>query len=258
MQTHVVFSHANGLPAKSYQKFLNNLDRFPLEYINAYGMGTFPIDTNWRSSVDELIDFVERKFSRPVIALGHSFGGVIGLFAASLRPELFEQVISIDPPLFGKKKRWAIGLTRLMGIEKLIFPFSEMARTRRSSFHSKIEALEYFQKKSFFKKFDPRCLKDYVEHGLTKTVKGFELTIPTQVETDIFKKMPCFFIPRLSEIKPCTILYATAQGMSFDKNDLEWLQKSIKHVRLIPYQGGHMAPFENPELMATLVNDLIP
>ena len=257
MKTNVVFSHANGFPAKSYRQFLNFLEGTYLKYINIYGMGKFPIDVNWRSSVHELIDFVEREFSGPVTALGHSFGGAISILAAALRPELFDQVIAIDPPLFAKKKRWAIGIMRLISMEEWVFPLSQMAKIRRSYFHSRAEALEYFQGKSFFKKFHPECLKDYIKYGLTEVGEGFELTIPAQMESDIFRLIPCFFIPNLSQIKSCTILYATIRTQAFNQNDLEWLQKNIKHIRMMPCAVSHMAPFENPQLMAKLVNDIV-
>ncbi|MCY4643161.1 MAG: alpha/beta hydrolase [Bacteriovoracales bacterium] len=254
----IVFSHANGFPAKSYKTFFEYFDGFHIKYIEAYGKSTYPIDRNWHSSARELIDFVEKNFSSPVTALGHSFGGAVSLFACAQRPDLFDKVVVIEPPLFGPGKRWPIGLLRLINLHHLLFPLPRWAKRRRNSFPSTEEAVAYFQKRPLFKNFDPRCLQDYAQAGLVKEKEGDELGlfIPRELESGIFDTMPCFFLPKMSKMKPTTILYAKSL-LSYKRDDLRWFKKAISPLWLFPYDGGHMAPLEHPERIAKLVMEIM-
>ena len=256
MSRPIVFSHANGFPARSYRKFFHCLRKGPINHINIYGAGKFPIGVNWRGATDELIDFTERNFQQPVIALGHSFGAAISLFAAARRPELFEQIIAVDPPLFGKRKRWPVGLMRLLGVDDYGYPLPLMAQKRRNIFDSKHQALEYFKQKPLFKRFDPQCLEDYVQHALIKRANRFELAISPEMESNIFRFFPCFFFPQLTQLKSSNILYST-NPPHFDQHDLAWLQKHLPSVNLMPYDGGHLAMLEAPMAMARSIACLL-
>ena len=52
--------------------------------------------------VDQVIDSIVRQAKgRKVIGLGHSLGSVLTLMASFRRPELFSQVIMLDPSYSG-------------------------------------------------------------------------------------------------------------------------------------------------------------
>jgi pimeloyl-ACP methyl ester carboxylesterase len=62
------------------------------------GFGNLPpIETPWLSSIkDQVLKYVkEKKLKKPVL-LGHSLGGTLSLWLASLEPNLFKKVIAVD------------------------------------------------------------------------------------------------------------------------------------------------------------------
>ncbi len=253
----MVFSHGNGFPSSSYQQLFKYLDAFAINYIDTYGTGAYPINLNWENSILEITDFIERNYEEPVLAVGHSFGGVISILAASRRPELFKQVIAIDPPLFGIIKRYVIGALRVFGEEGRVFKEPMLARRRRDKFKSKEEALEYFKEKAFFKRFDPKALEDYVNYGLVEDGEGgFKLKIPKLIEEQIFKYMPCFLSSERFDAEKVTFLYGDRKG-AHDSKDIFWLKWMLKGAKFKEYSGSHMIPFENPKGCGDLIKSAI-
>ena len=251
----VLFSHANGFPPKVYREFLNHLEEEGFQ-INAIDL--HQEKTNWYALTQKLISFVEDNSSPPIAAIGHSLGGVLSLFALALRPKLFNQVIAIDPPFLGAKERWILGSLRLLGLMDLAFSLPAKAKKRKNHFSSREDALTYFQGKAFFKNFHPSCLKDYTQYGLAPTNDGhFELVVPPHIEEGIFRSIPCFFLPRLSKTSRATVLYACPQGTPYNKGGVRWMAKALGSNPLIPYDGGHMAPLEQPEFMAKIIGQLL-
>ena len=58
---------------------------------------------DWRSMIDHLVESVQewnKMSSAPLIGLGHSFGGAMLCCAAGRRPDLFQKLVIVDPPMF--------------------------------------------------------------------------------------------------------------------------------------------------------------
>ncbi|WP_426741489.1 alpha/beta fold hydrolase, partial [Pseudomonas aeruginosa] len=62
------------------------------------------VGENWYNLVTEIIASIKRQAGQPVIAVGHSLGGVLSLLAAIEQPQLFKAVIMLDSPLIGAFK----------------------------------------------------------------------------------------------------------------------------------------------------------
>ena len=85
MKTALHFTHANGIPAHSYQQFFKHFkDDFELKAIPMIAMDAqYPINHDWRYLVDQIIDDIEQQFDgRKVVGLGHSFGSLLTLMSA--------------------------------------------------------------------------------------------------------------------------------------------------------------------------------
>src|SRR5437870_13259241 len=97
------FAHGNGFPSPCYRQLLEGLEgRYDCSYIDRIGHNPqFPVTENWPFLIDEVIDSVNRQAGQPVIAVGHSLGGVLSLLAAIKEPTLFKAVIMLDSPLLG-------------------------------------------------------------------------------------------------------------------------------------------------------------
>ncbi len=248
------FSHANGFPAKSYDYFFSHLPYTEIDSINTMGHSNYPIRRNLSFLRDELIEYISRNNQEPIIGVGHSSGGAATLFAAAKRPELFEQVILIDPVALGGRKRFAIELSKKMGLWKRFSPVNKASK-RRNQFKDHEEASDYYSQKALFKNFHPNSYKHYIEHGLKLVDEGYELVFSPQVEAEIFNNVPTHIPKDLSQVKG-TILYAKYSNI-FGQSDINWWKKKHPHFDLICFDGYHLFPFEQPEAAAKAINQII-
>ena len=205
---------------------------------------------------DELIEDIEKRGSGPVWGVGHSLGGVITLWASVLRPDLFQEIILLDPPLMGWKRRLFTRIFSPIGLLDRMVPIIRNARNRRKDFSSREEAFEYWQPKPFFKNFDPKAFRDYVEHGLKENNDGtFELVISPKLEAQIFTTSPrSLNFGNIST--PCHYVYAQNRGVLIG-NEIEEHKKRWPMMTFIPYAGSHMFPLEEPEKVGELIRNLI-
>jgi len=250
------FSHANGFPAPSYHCMLQNIKADKINYVQAFGLGDYNIKNNWQPLVDELIASIEANFAEPVVGLGHSLGAVLTLKAAYKRPDLFQHLILMEPPLFTPLKRWVVaGLVALNMLEKMPHPANK-SKLRRTHFESKEQALAYFKPKGLFRNTKEDCLKNYVEYGLKESPNGgVELFIPRPLEYKIFVTMP-LSIPTKKLKVPVDFLYSNKfEAMS--PKDFKWVKRTFSHFNFIEMDGGHIFPFEMPEQTAEIINKII-
>jgi pimeloyl-ACP methyl ester carboxylesterase len=248
------FSHANGFPANSYEYFFSHLDDVNIDFINTMGHAGYENKKNLSFLRDELIDHISHHNDQAVVGMGHSSGAAATLFAAAKRPELFEQIILIDPITLGIRKRLAIEFSRKVGLWNRYSP-AKKARNRRFQFKDRQEAFEYYQQKPLFKHFHASSYQSYIEHGLTQTAEQFELTFSPLVEADIFSHVPTLIPKDLSKVK-ATIIYAKNSNI-FGQSDINWWKKNHPHFELICFDGYHLFPFELPEQAAQEVNRLL-
>ena len=111
------FAHANGVPALVYSKLFDLLkEQYDVIYTPIIGSDhRYPITNDWTCLADQVIDsIVQQAQGRKVIALGHSLGAVLSLLASNKRPELFEQVILLDPPLIVGKASFVMMLMKYL------------------------------------------------------------------------------------------------------------------------------------------------
>ncbi|MFT5451835.1 MAG: pimeloyl-ACP methyl ester carboxylesterase [Enterobacterales bacterium] len=249
--TSIQFSHANGFPTKTYEYLFSMLKTKDIHFINTMGH----IESTYKQDLihlqEELIQDIEQRNNGPVIGIGHSSGAAATLLAAAKRPDLFKEVILLDPVLLGRKKRFGIDLMKKLGLWAR-FSLTQKAKRRRVYFKDKQQAYDYFKNKSLFKKFHPKCFDSYIEHGLKPSIEGVELSFSTQVEADIFTHVPTKIPKNLSNIKG-TIIYGLDSDV-FEKADVAWWTKTFPEFAMIAYPGKHLFPFEQPEETAELIN----
>jgi pimeloyl-ACP methyl ester carboxylesterase len=252
--SNVQFSHANGFPAKTYEYLFSMLNSDDIHYINTMGH----IESAYKQDLihlqDELIQDIEQRNQGAVIGIGHSSGAAATLLAAAKRPELFEQVILLDPIIFSRRKRLGIGLMKKLGLLDILGP-TKKAKRRRVYFKDKQHAYDYFKSKTLFKNFHPKCYDSYIEHGLKASVEGVELSFSAQAEADIFSNVPTKIPKNLSDIKG-TIIYGLDSN-TFHKEDVVWWTKNFPEFTMKAFPGEHLFPLERPDETAELINKYI-
>lgn len=184
MKPLIHFAHANGVPSKVYQKLFDQLkDQYDVIYVAEIGTDKrYPITHGWTYLVDQIIDsIVQQAQGRKVIGLGHSLGSVLTLIAAYRRPELFSQVIMLDPPLIIGKASFVFHLAKIFK-PKLVDKITPagLSVRRRDHWESREQAAELLGSRGFYQHFDADCFQAYIDHALTHDPQrgGVTLTIP--------------------------------------------------------------------------------
>jgi pimeloyl-ACP methyl ester carboxylesterase len=256
---HIHFSHANGIPARTYQCFFDHLAPHQLHYLPVLGEGVYRIRRSWWPLADELIAEVERLGHPPVVGLGHSLGAVTTLMAAQRRPDLFERVILMDPPLLPWSIRRIIRLISPLGpgCRGRFFPLAKGAMRRKDRFESRAEAQAYWGRKAFFKGFHPPCFEAYVEHGLQPNGQGgLTLRIPKELEARVFATTP-HRLPTGPIDTPIHYLYATGRGSIYELGGFAGTMRHYPHIDFVRVEEGHMFPLEKPQATAEMVKALV-
>jgi pimeloyl-ACP methyl ester carboxylesterase len=263
--TRINFVHGNGFPSGSYQTLFSYLPAdTDVLALDKYGHDhNFPVNNNWQSQVDELVEFVKshQKIDsngepEKVICLGHSFGGVLSFIACCQYPSLFKGLIMLDPPVL-------TGITalvaRLIKKTRWIDQFSPAGKSkvRRTHWPLGADVGQSFSKRKLFSNFDKRCLDDYIKHGIVENNERLELRFDARIETKVFRNMPSNLARYKNKLTvPAALVYGESTDVvphHFFK-DFSRLNKNIK---LKTIAGTHMFPLESPEKTAKLIIDLI-
>lgn len=260
MKPVIYFAHGNGFPSLVYRKLLdhfkNNYDVFAIEKIGHDD--DYPITDNWIYLVDELISDIERQTDKPVIAVGHSMGGVLCYMASVKRPDLFRGIIALDSFFVGKLKLKLLYWAKKIGwIEKLT-PAGR-TKNRRNYWKSKAEIKTYLQSKAFFKRFDPDCLNDYIKHGTKQDKEGYYLEFNREREYLIYCTLPDafhLFEHKKNRLKIPTIMIYGEQSEMLSAMDIRAAQK-LYHMQCYSTPGSHMFPLEYPIECAKKIHGII-
>ncbi|ASP39743.1 alpha/beta hydrolase [Bacterioplanes sanyensis] len=256
MKPIIHFSHANGFPAGAYQHVLAPLAAHAtIRSIDRLGHHpNYPVTNNWEHLERELLEYFERHYATPVIAVGHSLGGVLSYMVARRRPDLVAGLIMLDSPLLTPWQSRGLRLLKSLGLSDRVTP---AARTegRRTRWPDQDSALAYFRSKSLMKRFDDTCLRHYVEAGTQPCDDGVCLSYDPDVEMKIYRTIP----DNLSNAAPLEMPAAVVAGKQSNvlrPVNARYMQaKAAMQVEWLP--GSHMFPFEQPQATAQLIQRLL-
>lgn len=254
----LLFSHANGFPAGSYKKVFDLLaGDFKIDAIDRLGHNeAYPINENWTNLADELIAHIQKHHSQPIIAVGHSLGGIVSFIAAHRSPELFKGLIMLEPPLIRGVTAGLFYMVKKMGMVDGVTPASA-SKGRREHFSNQQEAVDFFATKKLFRHFDPQCLRDYVEAGTRPAPKGgVELSYSVSAEVEVFRTTP-HNLDSYKKKNLCPAILVKGLQSPLTKS---WIINGFakKHgIKLETIQGGHLFPLEYPEETALFLRKTI-
>ena len=262
MKPLIHFAHANGVPSLVYQKLFDLLkDDYDVIYVSLLGPDKrYPIDNHWVSLTNQVIDsIVQQAKGRKVIGLGHSLGSVLTFQAALKCPELFEQVIMLDPPLIMGKAGFALQLAKTFRLKVLdkMSPAGLSVR-RRDHWDSREQAAELLRPKGFYKDFDADCFQAYIDYALTDdhVRGGVELTIPKLDEVNIFRTNPSLWW--LPQVKPKVSMHlVVAEQSPFLPHKFPQQVEKKFGIPFTITPGGHMFPLEHPVEVVQMIKQLI-
>lgn len=259
------FAHANGIPSRTYQCLFEQLsDAFDIVYIPALGVDpSYPVDNHWQQLTQQVIDSVQYHLAQrgqtKVIGLGHSLGALCTLQASYQAPQLFSQVIILDPPLihgyYSMALHWAKRFSPSL-VDRLT-PAGLSSR-RRDTWASRDEAYQHLRQKAFYQDFDERCFNDFIKYGLKDTPDGqVTLTIPKDVEVAVFRTNPSRYWKTPNHPPAVPAKQIIGQDSLFIKRGFPQLVKQRMGIDYEVHKGGHMFPLEYPDSTVARIKAMI-
>ena len=248
----IFFAHATGFQGSMYRQFFKNFERsFDVLFFENFGRNpNYPIVDNWSNQAIEVANFLKGK-ETPVIGVGHSMGGILNLLAASQNPGLFKLLVLLDSPIMMGALGVFLKLSKLIGLVESMSP-AKKSRNRKDRWKDRQEAAAYFQNNSFFKKFSPECLEDYLEFGLKEEAGSVTLSIPVKEECSLFNSTPHNLDFLATENLPPIIYCQANRRVVTSQSSINRFVKKFKAQRFL-IEGGHMFPMERPESSSEIV-----
>ncbi len=258
----LVFCHANGFPAGTYEVLFKAWQQAGWRVLAPQKLGhdpDFKVTSNWPHLRDELLAFIRREADGgPVVLAGHSMGGYMSLLAASRAPALVSAVVMLDAPIVAGWRRHGFRVLKATGLIRRGGP-GRISRKRRQHWPSLEAVREHLAPKRAFAAWDPRCFEDYLRHGFEPAPGGgVQLVFRRDVETRIYDTLPHHVEPLLARHPlRCPVAYvAGTHSPESAQLGLRFVRRLAgRHWRSI--EGGHLFPMERPEETAALVLQLL-
>lgn len=252
-----IFYSANGFPLGTYSEFLKQLTpTYKLTCLSPRAcwpnIGDPPRQINWEEYADDLIDFMDQKFNKPIVAIGHSQGATAIVIAASKRPDLFKSLVLIEPA----------SISTLMAFLVKRIPYS--LKKYFQPFKSGLEKQDIWESKEAFfddckinrayRRINEKVLHDFVKYGLKPTDNGkFRLSYSAKWEASNYTLAPSIW-KYLRKIKiPIQVIAGKPSLFFTNKVRAKWSRRSSNSSLEVNEKFGHLFPLEAPEICAEMV-----
>ena len=256
----IIFSHANSFPASTYGLLFASLRArgYRVEALEKFGHDPqYPVSNNWPHQVRQLADFATATVERhgePAFLVGHSFGGFLSLMAAAQHPQLARGVLLLDSPLVGGWRATTLGAFKRVRMVESVSP-GKISRRRRQHWPSQQAALEHFQGKKAFARWDPQVLQDYIAHGMVDDGDGKRvLSFDRAVETAIYNTLPDHLesLLRRHPLK-CPVAFIGGTHSAEIRQVGMAMTEKVTQGRTMMLDGSHLFPMEKPLATAAAI-----
>jgi pimeloyl-ACP methyl ester carboxylesterase len=258
MAARIIFSHGNSFPASTYKVMLDSLRQrgFAVDAVEMYGHDPqYPVTNNWPHLVQQLADFAREKQGdgEPAFLVGHSLGGILSLMCAARHPELARGVVLIDSPVIGGWRATTLGLAKRTPLIGSLSP-GRISQKRRNHWPNAEAALENFQHKKAFARWDLQVLRDYIAHGTHDENGQRVLSFDRDVETAIYNSLPHKLDSLLKRhpLKCPAAFIGGTHSAEMRQAGMELTQQVVKG-RMMMLDGSHLVPMEKPLATAAAI-----
>lgn len=253
---------ANGFPPETYRPLLRAFSG-SYRVISLPPRALWPDEPvperlrQWDAVADDLLGGLHEHALSGVIAIGHSFGGVASLIAATREPERFRALCLLDPTIF--PPAWLEGMERMQQDGSIHeFPLAQAARRRRRVFESAEAAFRQFRSKALFQDWPDEAVRIYAETGTHPLPdgSGVELVWPPEWEAYYFctgYTRSWEVLPRLSPTLPILVIRGEHSD-TFLPEAAEKLHGIVPQAVMAEVAGhGHLFPLSAPQETARLI-----
>ncbi|MFM2087821.1 MAG: hypothetical protein RLZZ237_2690 [Pseudomonadota bacterium] len=252
------FAHANSYPAGTYRKLFGLLgEHYAVQALDMHAHDPrYPVTTGWPELIQEMIADLERRYSGPVILVGHSLGGMLSLMVAKARPDLVRCVVLLDSPVVAGWRALLLRLVRHTALGERYSP-ARFSAKRRYLWPDAPAAHAHFAAKDMFAAWAPQVLDDYIASGLAPHPDGVQLRFTREVETQVYRGLPHHIGELVKHGLPVPIGFiGGTESVECRQAGLDATRKLVgPFFRQLP--GGHLFPMESPELTAQLLHEMI-
>ncbi|MBK8904131.1 MAG: alpha/beta hydrolase [Anaerolineaceae bacterium] len=254
------FAHPNAYPPAGFCQFLEPLTVdyhvYAIEHRPLWP-GSRPEEmTGWRIIADDLIRFCDQMGWQQVIGVGHSLGAVATLYAAVARPDLFSQLILIEPVMLPP------AILQKIAENPDAPAFSKMvdgALKRRTRWDSRQAAFARFRRKAVFNRFSDESLWDYVNSATREGENGsVELVFPREWEARFYSMPPFHVWEAIEQLTHPTLAIRAAESDTLFPQAWElWQELQPKATFVEVPDCGHMLTLERPSHIAAIVQNYL-
>jgi len=258
----IQFLHANAHVPETYRKLLEGIGfedfNFVLPLQRPLWRDSDPEDLrHWSLLARDIIQHMDACDRKGIIGIGHSMGAIATWLAAVERPDLFSQIILIDPVVLPKK--WVKRLSVVpFWMKKRLVPMVKIAANRRDHWPDE-EALEsHLGSKKVYQGFDKDVWNDFKKYSIVDSEDGgIQLRYPRLWESKVYASAPNIW--KLMGYDPCPITIIRGQESDVITSDTwDAIHEEMPHANLVEMENvGHLVPFEQPLQLAKMVQESI-
>jgi pimeloyl-ACP methyl ester carboxylesterase len=255
------FAHANGFPPGCYQTLLKGLSTdFHVLAMRQRPLweGSNPKKfKTWEILGDDLIRFLEENNLQNIIGVGHSMGGIATVIAAAKRPELFSQVILIDPVLF-LNNIYLLNKFTPIWLRKKIIPVAKIALKRKDSWPTKQMAFDSLRSKKIFELIPDKIFSEFIDGSIKENSGGTaSLIYSKEWEAQVYCT-PANAWPYLAKLNQPTLAIKASGSNLLDPPVWEKWQRVQPDARFDTVEkSSHLLPLERPEIIVDLVRSFL-
>lgn len=244
------FYSGNGLPIGVYQPFLEIISKkycitnlsFRATWVK---IGNAKNQTTWETYADDLIAFIENHYDKPIVGLGHSQGGNATIVAAYKRPDLFKELIIIDPVSVTKSQEIRIKLIPYF-IKKHLEPFKSTLK-KQTVWETESELFNFLRKLPAYKRINDENLSIFSKNCLENKNGKLQLIFPVDWEAANFA-LPINLDSIIANLKmPIKIIAGKPSVFFNQKVRKKWEKILDKEQFIVNNNFGHLIPLEAPE-----------
>lgn len=248
------FYAANGYPVQVYEPLLKLLsESLHLEALHNRAqwpnIGRPKKNIRWQTYANDLISFLDARNESGIIGIGHSMGATSTIFAAAKRPDLFSQLILIEPAALSEKKSWLMNSIP-MGLRRKYIQPGKSTLTRRHRWKDRDALRGQVGSWKSLQGINQKGLDSFADYLVSDDGDEVGLAFPREWEAhNYFHPSPIW--SKLKKVEcPITVIRADA-GMFFDESMWSHWKKLRPQDHIEHVAGfGHLLPLQAPEVCA--------
>jgi pimeloyl-ACP methyl ester carboxylesterase len=251
-------AHATGFCAEVYTPLADRLNaRIRVLGMDDRGHGRTEVPADPRTLKGwDVFEADQEKFfehlREPVIAMGHSRGGVASLLLAVKRPDLIRALILLDPTMLPLSWMWWWYLAKKTGLARFV-PIAYRAARRQREWPDRETIFQVYKSKHSFRSWKEGFLEGYIKGGTRDTGHGtIELCCDPAWESRCFAVCPHIIWRYVPRIEVPTLLLYGADSDTFREPAVRRFRSLLPAASVKGFEGtGHFVPMERPDECAS-------